>query len=53
MISGANQEELDIAIDRADLLLEIERLKARVKDLEEINKQHQEINAELRKELKD
>ena len=31
----------------------IESLTQRVKDLEEINKKHQELNGELRKELQD
>ena len=34
-----------------DLEVQIERLKIRVKDLEEINKKHQELNGELREEL--
>jgi len=41
-----NRGELDL--DR-----QIETLKARVKELEEINKKHQELNGELRKELQD
>ena len=36
-----------------DLELQIERLKLRVRDLEDINDQHKKLNAELRKELKD
>ena len=36
-----------------DLEVQIERLQLRVKDLEEINKKHQELNGELRKELQD
>ena len=34
-----------------DLEVQIERLQLRVKDLEEINEQHQKLNRELRKEL--
>ena len=34
-----------------DLEVQIERLQLRVKDLEEINEQHQKLNGELRKEL--
>ena len=34
-----------------DLEVQIERLQLRVKDLEEINKKHQELNGELREEL--
>ena len=36
-----------------DLELQIERLKLRVRDLEEINDKHKKLNGELRKELKD
>ena len=36
-----------------DLELQIERLKIRVRDLEEINLKHKKLNGELRKELKD
>ena len=36
-----------------DLELQIERLKLRVRDLEEINLKHKKLNGELRKELKD
>ena len=36
-----------------DLELQIERLKIRVRDLEEINDKHKKLNGELRKELKD
>tara|TARA_Y100000114_G_scaffold70666_1_gene64625 strand:- start:468 stop:641 length:174 start_codon:yes stop_codon:yes gene_type:complete len=36
-----------------DLEAVIERLKLRVRDLEEINKKHQELNGKLRKELED
>ncbi len=36
-----------------DLEAVIERLKFRVRDLEEINKKHQELNGKLRKELED
>ena len=41
--------------DRAphDLEVQIERLQLRVRDLEEINKKHQKLNGELRKELED
>ena len=41
--------------DRGDNDLEaiIETLTQRVKELEEINKKHQELNGELRKELQD
>ena len=35
----------------SDLEKQIATLKARVKDLEIINKKHQELNGELRKEL--
>ena len=35
-----------------DLELQIERLKIRVRDLEEINNRHKKLNGELRKELK-
>ena len=35
-----------------DLELQIERLKIRVRDLEEINDKHKKLNGELRKELK-
>jgi predicted RNase H-like nuclease (RuvC/YqgF family) len=34
-----------------DLEVRIERLTQRVKDLENINKQHQKLNGELREEL--
>ena len=36
-----------------DLELQIERLKLRVRDLEEINNNHKKLNGKLRKELKD
>ena len=36
-----------------DLELQIERLKIRVRDLEEINDKHKKLNGELRKELED
>ena len=36
-----------------DLKLEIERLKLRIRDLEDINDKHKKLNGELRKELKD
>ena len=36
-----------------DLELQIERLKLRIRDLEEINLKHKKLNGELRKELKD
>ena len=36
-----------------DLELQIERLKIRVRDLEEINDKHKKLNGELRKELRD
>ena len=36
-----------------DLELQIERLKIRVRDLEEINDKHKKLNGKLRKELKD
>ena len=36
-----------------DLELQIERLKLRVRDLEEINEKHKKLNGELRKELED
>ena len=36
-----------------DLELQIERLKLRVRDLEEINNKHKKLNGELRKELED
>ena len=36
-----------------DLELQIERLKIRVRDLEEINDKHKKLNGELRKELDD
>ena len=36
-----------------DLELQIERLKIRVRDLEEINDKHKKVNGELRKQLKD
>jgi len=36
-----------------DLELQIERLKLRVRDLEEINDKHKKLNGELRKELRD
>ena len=36
-----------------DLELQIERLKIRVRDLEEINEKHKKLNGELRKELRD
>jgi LPS O-antigen subunit length determinant protein (WzzB/FepE family) len=35
----------------SDLEKQIAKLKARVKDLEIINKKHQELNGQLRKEL--
>ena len=35
----------------SDLEKQIATLKARVKDLEDINKKHQELNGQLRKEL--
>jgi len=46
MISGASEKELDIAIDRADLLLEIQE---KDKEIERLNN----IINELEKELKD
>ena len=36
-----------------DLELQIERLKLRVRELEEINDNHKKLNGELRKELRD
>ena len=36
-----------------DLELQIERLKIRVRDLEEINDKHKKLNGKLRKELED
>ena len=36
-----------------DLELQIERLKLRVRELEEINNKHKKLNGELRKELED
>ena len=36
-----------------DLELQIERLKLRVRELEEINVKHKKLNGDLRKELKD
>ncbi len=36
-----------------DLEETIDKLQKRIKDLEEINKKHQELNGELRKELED
>ena len=36
-----------------DLEVQIERLQLRVRDLEEINKNHQKLNGKLRKELED
>jgi len=36
-----------------DLEVQIERLKLRIRELEEINNQHQKLNGELRKELED
>ena len=53
-----NDERITVAEnymdDRGDSDLEkqIATLKARVRDLEIINKKHQELNGELRKELK-
>ena len=35
----------------SDLEKQIAKLKERVKDLEDINKKHQELNGQLRKEL--
>ena len=35
-----------------DLEVQIERLKIRVRDLEEINDNHKKLNGELREELK-
>ncbi len=52
-----NNERITVAEnymdDRGDSDLEkqIATLKARVKDLETINKKHQELNGQLRKEL--
>ena len=52
-----NNERITVAEnymdDRGDSDLEkqIAKLKARVKDLEDINKKHQELNGQLRKEL--
>ena len=52
-----NNERITVAEnymdDRGDSDLEkqIATLKARVKDLEDINKKHQELNGQLRKEL--
>ena len=34
-----------------DLELQIERLKLRIRELEEINNKHQKLNGELREEL--
>ena len=36
-----------------DLEVQIERLTLRVRELENINNQHQKLNGELRKELED
>ena len=36
-----------------DLELQIERLKLRVRELEEINVKHKKLNGDLRKELED
>ena len=36
-----------------DLERVIEKLKLRIRDLEEINKKHQKLNGDLRKELED
>ncbi len=44
MISGASDEELDIAIDRADLLLEIQELK---QENEEKAKKYAKIRDEI------
>ena len=52
-----NNERITVAEnymdDRGDSDLEkqIATLKARVKDLDDINKKHQELNGQLRKEL--
>jgi|TARA_B100000424_G_C22701306_1_gene382453 TolA-binding protein len=35
----------------SDLEKQIAKLKERIKDLEDINKKHQELNGQLRKEL--
>ena len=35
----------------SDLEKQIVKLKERIKDLEDINKKHQELNGQLRKEL--
>ena len=35
----------------SDLEKQIVKLKVRIKDLEDINKKHQELNGQLRKEL--
>ena len=44
MISGATEEELDIANDRADLLLEIERLNNIINELERYIIEQETIN---------
>jgi predicted RNase H-like nuclease (RuvC/YqgF family) len=36
-----------------DLERQIEKLKLRIRDLEEINETHKKLNGELRKELRD
>ena len=36
-----------------DLEVQIERLKLRIRELEEINEAHKKLNGELRKELED
>lgn len=43
MISGANEEQLDIANDRADLLLEIDKLNNDIKELLKENENKEKV----------
>lgn len=52
MISGANEKQLDIANDRADLLLEIEKQKQTIQYLSECINEKDELISSYRKEQK-
>lgn len=51
MISGANEEELNVANDRADLLLEIEKQKGTIQYLSECINEKDGLIIAYRKEI--
>lgn len=51
MISGASEEELDIAIDRADLLLKIQNKDIEINRLNNIIKEQKETIDELQRDI--